>query len=66
MRIELKYSAGVGPSPIEISQEDIDMMREARELKATQQTPSGTRTVIITGTSLELATLAAALLNEAV
>jgi hypothetical protein len=66
MRIELKYSAGVGPSPIEISQEDIDIMRESRELKATQQTPSGTRTVIITGTFLEFATLAAALLNEAV
>ena len=66
MRIELKYSGGVGPAPIDINQEDIDMMRESRELKATQQTPSGTRTVTITGTSLELATLAAALLNEAV
>ena len=66
MRIELKYSGGVGPAPIDIHQEDIDMMRESRELKATQQTPSGTRTVTITGTSLELATLAAALLNEAV
>ncbi len=66
MRIELQASTSLGPQVIEISQEDIDMMRENRELKATQQTPSGRRALTLTGTSLELATLAAALLNEAV
>jgi hypothetical protein len=66
MRIEVQYSVSQGPHLIEISQAEIDQMRRSGELTATQPTPTGTKTITITGTSQELSTMAAALLNKAV
>ncbi len=67
MRIEVQYSVSQGPHPIEISQAEIDQMRQSGNLTATQPTTDGnTKTITITGTSQELATMAAALLNNAV
>jgi hypothetical protein len=66
MRIEVQYSVSQGPHLIEISQAEIDQMRQSGNLTATQQTPSGTKTIAITGTPQELSTMAAALLNKAV
>ena len=66
MRIEVQYSVSQGPHPIEISQAEIDQMRRSGELTATQPTPTGTKTITITGTPQELSTMAAALLNKAV
>ena len=67
MRIEVQYSVSQGPHPIEISQAEIDQMRQSGNLTATQPTTGGnTKTITITGTSQELATMAAALLNNAV
>ena len=66
MRIEVQYSVSEGPHPIEISQAEINQMRQSGNLTATQQTPKGTKTITITGTPHELSTMAAALLNKAV
>jgi len=66
MRIEVQYSVSQGPHLIEISQAEIDQMRQSGNLTATQQTPSGTKTITITGTPQELASMAAALRNQAV
>lgn len=66
MRIEVQYGVSQGPHLIEISQAEIDQMRGTGQLTATQPTPTGTKTITITGTPQELATMAAVLLNRAV
>jgi len=66
MRIEIQYSVSEGPHRVDISQAEIDAMRSSGELTVTQPTPKGNKTITITGTDRELATLAAALLNRAV
>jgi hypothetical protein len=66
VRIEVQYSVSQGPHLIEITQAEIDQMRRSAELTATQRTRTGIKTITITGTPQEIASMAAALLNDAV
>lgn len=66
MRVEVKYSTSQGPHVVNISLEEINQMLNSGQLTVTQDTPRGTKTITITGTSEELSTMAQVLQSQAV
>lgn len=65
MRIEVKYSTSQGPHVVNISLDEINHMFNSGQLTVTQDTPTGTKTITITGTSEELSRMAQVLQSQA-
>jgi len=65
LRIEVKYSKSEGPHVIQLSLEEINQMLNQGQLTITQDTPTGTKTITITGTPEELSTMAQVLQSGA-
>ncbi len=64
MRIEVKYSTSQGPHVVNINIDEINQMLQSGELSVTQDTPTGTKTITITGSVDELSTMAQVLMNH--
>ncbi len=58
MRIMVKYSKSEGPHFIDITLDDIAHMRNTGSLTRTHPTPTGTKTITISGTPEELSQMA--------
>jgi hypothetical protein len=65
MRIEIKYRSSEGPHLIDLSADELDQLRNAREVLVQQNAPAK-KSLRIDGEPDELELLAAALLNRAI
>jgi hypothetical protein len=65
MRIEIKYRSSEGPHIIDLNADELDQLRNAREVLA-EQTHPATKSLRIEGEPDKLELLAAALLNRAI
>jgi hypothetical protein len=64
MRIEIKYGSSLGNHPIDLSVDELEELRTAKELLVRQNHPAP-KSLHIVGTPEEFELLAAALLNRA-